>query len=160
MADNLLSRQGAGLAVTAAIALLVLVTIVFAAAFVATSTAELAPATAVDAQTYAREVAVVRDGASTSTGEALIEAFQCSVCHVLGANRVAPSFVDIADRATRRRPPMPAAQYLYESIVSPGAYLVEGYANAMPGNFADRLSTAEIGHIIAYLLNGAGSATR
>ena len=66
------------------------------------------------------------------------------------------SFVGVADRAATRRPPLTAAQYLYESIISPGAYLVEGYANAMPANFAGRLTQAEIGRIIAYLLSTPG----
>jgi len=87
------------------------------------------------------------------TGEALLETYQCSICHIQGAGRVAPSFVGIGERAARRRPPLSAAQYLYESIVSPGAYLVDGFTNAMPANFARRLTKAEIGHIIAYLLS-------
>ncbi len=137
-------------------ALLIIVGIVFAVAFVATSTPEATTSSSIDPQSYATEVAAVLIGASVSEGEALIEANKCGVCHVSGEGRVAPSFVGVADRAVTRRPPLTAAQYLYESIISPGAYLVEGYANAMPANFADRLTQAEIGHIIAYLLSTPG----
>ena len=91
-------------------------------------------------------------------GEALIETYQCSICHIRGAGRVAPSFAGVAERAAKRRPPQSAAQYLYESIVAPGVYLVDGYANAMPANFARRLTQAEIGHIIAYLLSTPADA--
>ncbi len=136
-----------------AVALLITVTIVFAVAFIATSAPESTTSLAINAQSFATEVAAALNGASVSEGKALIEAFQCSICHVTGADRVAPTFVGITGRASTRRPPLTAAQYLYESIVSPGAFLVEGYANAMPGNFADRLTPAEIGHIIAYLFS-------
>ena len=71
---------------------------------------------------------------------------------------MAPRFDGIADCAGNRRANLPAAQYLFESIVHPGAYLVESYANAMPGNYADRLSNEEIGHIIAYLLNAVDAS--
>ena len=95
---------------------------------------------------------VALDNASAALGEALVVEYACSVCHITGAGRVAPPFDGLADRAASRRPHLSARQYLFESIVQPGDYLVAGYANAMPGNFADRLSQADIGHIIAYLL--------
>lgn len=135
------------------VALLIIVTVVFAGAFVASSTSKSTNSPAIDAQSYATDVAAALAGASVKEGEALIEAFQCSACHVSGEGRVAPSFTGIAAAAATRRRPLSTAQYLYESIVSPGAYLVDGYANSMPANFADRLTQAEIGHIIAYLLS-------
>lgn len=153
MPDNGSKRHGPRMAVALTIALLIIVTIVFVVAFVATSAPELTSSPAIDAQSYATEVEAALVSASASKGEALIAAFHCGVCHVSGEGRVAPSFVGIAVRAETRRPPLSAAQYLYESIVSPGAYLVKDYANAMPANFADRLTQAEIGHIIAYLLS-------
>ena len=144
------------MAVALTIALLIMVTIVFAVAFVVTSGPESTSLSAVDAQSYATEVEAALAGASAAEGEALVEAFHCSACHILGEGRVAPLFNGIADRAANRRPPLSAAQYLYESIISPGAYLADDYANAMPANFADRLTQAEIGHIIAFLLSAPG----
>ena len=152
MPDNGSTRQGNRLEVTLATGLLTLVTIGFAIAFAAASKPESTASPAIDAQSFATEVFEALAGASASEGEALIEVYQCAVCHVSGEGRVAPSFVGIAVRAETRRPPLSAAQYLYESIVSPGAYLVEDYANSMPANFADRLTQAQIGHIIANLL--------
>lgn len=138
------------------VGLLIIVTTVFAVAFVVTSRPESTGSPAIDPQSYATDVAAALAGASASEGEALIEAFQCSACHIQGEGRVAPSFVGIADRAAIRRPPLSAAQYLYESIVSPGAYLADDYANSMPANFAHRLTHAEVGHIIAHLLSTSG----
>lgn len=153
MAGSSSTGEGPRLALALAVALLLLVTVAFAFAFAAASLPEPAPTPAVSTQSAATDVAAALGGASAKTGEALLETYQCSICHIQGAGRVAPSFVGIGERAAKRRPPMPAAQYLFESIVSPGAYLVDGFANAMPANFARRLSQAEIGHIIAYLLS-------
>ena len=106
---------------------------------------------------YATRVALALGDASAIKGEELIERFACSVCHVKAGGRVAPEFAGIAERAGKRRAPLSAAEYLYESIVNPGAHLAEGYANSMPANFADRLAPQEIGHIIAYLLTLSGT---
>jgi len=152
VAKTVSGAQQAKLALAITVALLILVTLVFLGAFVATNAAGSTPSPAVVAQKYATEVSVALGSASAAEGEILIETFQCSICHILGDRRVAPRFEGIADRAGNRRANLPAAQYLFESIVHPGAYLVESYANAMPGNYADRLSNEEIGHIIAYLL--------
>lgn len=140
------------MAVAIAIALLILSTLVFAVAFVVASASRPTSFTPNGAQAYGTEIAVALESASAAEGESLIETFQCSVCHILGDERVAPRFAGIAERAGARRAPLPARQYLYESIVHPGAYLVEGYANAMPANYPERLSLKEIGNIIAYLL--------
>ena len=140
------------MAVTITIALLVLIATVFAGTFVVASRSKPIPSTPIGAQSYETEVAITLAGASAAEGETLIESFQCSVCHILGAERVAPRFDGIAERASARRPSLTGPQYLYESIAHPGAYLVEGYANAMPANYAQRMSLEEIGHIIAYLL--------
>jgi cytochrome c551/c552 len=102
---------------------------------------------------YQERVSSLLANADPLGGEALLATYGCVACHRAGAeNGIAPSFVGIAERAGERRPPLPAAAYLYESIVNPSAYLVEGYANAMPQNFAARMSDADLGDVIAYLL--------
>ena len=138
--------------------LFIVVTSVFLVAFAVSSrpTDEKAPSASGTA--YATEVAEALDGASAIEAEELLLEHNCNVCHVLGDGRVAPLFAGIAERAAARRPHLSAQGYLYESIVFPGAYLVDGYANAMPGNFAERLSASEIGHIIAYLLTRTDQA--
>jgi len=47
-----------------------------------------------------------------------------------------------------------AEQYLLESIVSPGAHVVEGYAaGIMPANYGARITPQEAADMIAYLLS-------
>jgi len=94
--------------------------------------------------------------ADAGRGEVHSNTYGCATCHVAGAvNNVAPPFAGIADIAAQRRLPMPADVYLYESIVNPGAYIVDSYGNAMPQNYAQRMSEAELGDMIAYLLTQA-----
>jgi hypothetical protein len=46
-----------------------------------------------------------------------------------------------------------AEDYLYESILDPNKFLVEGYnPGAMQQNFASVLTSEEITHVLAYLL--------
>lgn len=88
-----------------------------------------------------------------ANGEALTVTYGCAACHVAGvANGIAPSFIGVADRATMRDPSLSAAEYLYQSIVHPTAYLVEGYANSMPQDFASRMSEQDLADVLAYLL--------
>ncbi len=102
---------------------------------------------------YAERLDALLPGADPANGAVLIETYGCIACHRLGAaNNVAPSYEGIAQRAAERRPPMPAAAYIYESIVNPSAYIVDGYPNSMIQNFATQLSDRELGDIIAYLL--------
>jgi len=106
----------------------------------------------INVDSYADEVAAALDGADAGIGEKLVADTECATCHVTGEGRVAPLFDGIGSAAGDRRPPLSAEQYLYEAIVLPAAYLVEGYVNAMPGNYAERYSTADLGHMIAYLI--------
>ncbi len=138
--------------------LFILVTSVFLVAFAVSSRSTDEKAQPVSRAAYATEVAEALVGASAAMAEALLLEHNCNVCHVLGDGRVAPLFAGIAERAASRRPHLSAQEYLYESIVFPGVYLVDGYANAMPGNFVERLSSSEIGHIIAHLLTRTDQA--
>ncbi|MBC8099359.1 MAG: hypothetical protein H7Y11_07945, partial [Armatimonadetes bacterium] len=54
-------------------------------------------------------------------------------------------------RTATRRPPLTAEAYLYESILYPTAYEVEGYTGQMPRTYGE-LSDRDLGDIIAYLL--------
>jgi cytochrome c2 len=93
----------------------------------------------------------------------------CVACHVgaSGANLVGPSWVvvssrdglGIADHAASRYTEAgytgaatSADGYLYESIVNPNVYVVEGYAaGIMPGTYGTDLSPQELADLIAYL---------
>ena len=137
------------------VALLVfgVVVIVFIIEFISAS--ERSPDTSSEnltAETYIETVTRLLEGADPANGDKLIDQYECGVCHRKAANRIAPSFVGIAERAASRRPPLTAAAYLYESIFKPDAYVVEGYASAMLKNYPERLTERELGDIIAYLL--------
>jgi cytochrome c2 len=141
-----------GAPVLVAVALLIGVTLIFVFEFFSYSPASSIEAT-VPADSYVGVVAGLLANADSEHGETLLTTYGCAACHRAGAeNHVAPSFVGIAQRAGERRPPLSAEEYLYESIVHPSAYIVEEYPNAMPQNFAERISNQDLGDLIAYLL--------
>jgi hypothetical protein len=78
----------------------------------------------------------------------------CTGCH-LGGN-LAPSYEGKWERASTVRleeslfEGYTPEQYLVESIVQPGAYIVPEYTPIMPQNFGERLSSQDIADIIAY----------
>ena len=134
--------------------LLVLVTIVFVVMFTAASVQDDASsADSSPSENYAERAAALLDGADPTRGEQLISQFDCAACHVLAAGAsIAPPFEGVAVRAAERRPGLSAEEYIYESIVHPTAYVVEDYAGSMPQNYAQRLTDAQLGDIMAYLL--------
>jgi hypothetical protein len=137
--------------------LIVLGLLIFFSAFLLfalfNSGASATPSAIVSAESYAAEVETVLQNADPANAETVMTTYGCLACHRTGAeNNVAPAFVGIAEIAAQQRPPMPAAAYLYESIVFPGAYVVEGYSDVMPHDLGDRMTDQEIGDVIAYLL--------
>ena len=85
----------------------------------------------------------------------------CFACHYLEVNQVdyagqnGPNFADLHERAGSRVAGMTAEEYVYESIVSPRAFVVETYEEVgqMPENFAEKLSEDEIQALVAWLLD-------
>lgn len=142
--------QALGLPVLVVLALLIFFLLFFVFEFFSVRPSQTTSSSEAD---YEERVTVLLSDADPVNGAAMLTTYGCVACHRVGAeNGIAPSFVGIAERAGERRPPMSAAAYIYESIENPSAYLVEGYANAMPQNFGGRLSDEELGDIIAYLL--------
>jgi cytochrome c551/c552 len=136
-----------------AIVLLLVVAVIFIVAFVVTSGGKPEPsAEGLTADTYMDTVTALLENADPENGSQLIDHYECAACHRAGADRIAPSYAGIAARAADRRPPLTAAAYIYESITDPGAYVVEGYSDAMLKNYPERLPDRELGDIIAYLL--------
>lgn len=82
---------------------------------------------------------------------------QCAGCH--GAQDGAgPALTGMGARAATRVEGMSAEDYLHEAIVDPGAHVVEGFSNIMPGDYGESLSEQEIQGLIAYILTQAGDA--
>lgn len=78
----------------------------------------------------------------------------CALCHGVGeAGPRAPDLKPVASLAAQRNPELTQSQYILESLVDPGAYVVEGYGNIMPA--VDRppilLSPQELFVVTAYL---------
>jgi cytochrome c551/c552 len=139
------------------ISIFILITIIFVIAFVTATESEMAAATQLapdlSDDIYVEAVNNLLQTANADNGVHLVETYGCIACHRHGeTSKIAPAFEGIAERAAIRRPPLSAADYLYESIINPTAYVVEGYQPAMPQNYPDRLSDQELGDIIAYLL--------
>lgn len=103
-------------------------------------------------ETYMERVTALLADADPQRGPELLDFYACMSCHAAGMERIAPSFEGLADHAAERRPPLQAAAYIYEAIVDPAAYVLEGYNNLMPANYDVRLSDEELGDILAYLL--------
>lgn len=101
----------------------------------------------------AEEVDALLASASPANGAELVVSQTCVTCHVQGAtNGIAPPFEGIGERAAGRVADMSASAYLYDSIVHPTDYLVEGYAPSMPQDFGQRLTPQQVADIVAYLL--------
>ena len=105
------------------------------------------------ADTYLDVVMALLEGADPGRGAELLQARGCVTCHGgVNAGRLAPDHNLLAEIAAERRPPLAPEAYIYESILYPGAYHVDGFPDNMPRMYGDLLSEEEIGDIIAYLL--------
>jgi cytochrome c2 len=106
-----------------------------------------------DSTTEAQATAFPPDS-PPALGEAVFRT-HCAACHAVKGDRtiVGPSLEGIASRAASRVEGQTAEDYLYESILDPNKFLVEGYnPGAMQQNFASVLTSEEITHVLAYLL--------
>jgi mono/diheme cytochrome c family protein len=107
------------------------------------------------------------EGASVTTeqlvkaGEGIFKAKgTCQVCHAIGQKGTrAPDLAGIGATAARRKPGVAAKAYLIESLLDPGAHLVEGYPNIMPK--VDRppigLNRSELWAVAAFLESLGGT---
>lgn len=126
----------------------------FAIAFVIASTQNTqGTEEALTAETYMDVVRPLLARGNAARGEELIyKTYECYACHIIGSGAGAPSLEGIGERAKTERPPLTAEAYLYEAIMYPTAYVVEGYAASMPANYPQRLSDQELADMIVYLL--------
>jgi mono/diheme cytochrome c family protein len=87
-------------------------------------------------------------------GKALFESEGCPACHNVDTpqDKTGPSLMGIGSEAAEGEiDGHPALAYLQQSIVDPGAVIVQGFENVMP-SFKDKLTEAQIQDIVAYLL--------
>ena len=84
----------------------------------------------------------------------------CEICHRIGQKGTrAPDLAGVGGRAGKTKPGMGAKQYIIESLLQPGAHLVEGYPNIMP--MVDKppigLNRSEVWALAAFLESLGGT---
>ncbi|MGH7391375.1 MAG: c-type cytochrome [Candidatus Rokuibacteriota bacterium] len=85
----------------------------------------------------------------------------CEICHRIGQKGTrAPDLSGVGARAAKARPGTTAKQYLIESLLAPGAFVVEGYPPIMPA--VDKppiaLNRSEVWALTAFLQSLGGTA--
>ncbi len=79
----------------------------------------------------------------------------CSTCHYVDStdSLVGPGMLGLAERAAERVDDQSAEEYLYNSIIHPNEYVVDGYpGQVMPLNYEDLLSEQDLYDLVAYML--------
>jgi mono/diheme cytochrome c family protein len=88
-------------------------------------------------------------------GRQLYRSLGCANCHEpnLFGQRLGPPLDHAGTVAATRRPGVSAEEYIRQSIVDPGAYLVPGYQDSMPRDLGRDLSPTDLDALVAYLLS-------
>jgi mono/diheme cytochrome c family protein len=123
-----------------------------AAALAATEEATPAATEEITAPTATEEAAAPVGDAKN--GETLFASEGCSGCHTTDAKSFGPPLTGMGERAQTHGADrdLSAADYLHESIVDPGAYIVKDYSDAMPKEYGKELNADQIADLVAYLL--------
>jgi mono/diheme cytochrome c family protein len=84
----------------------------------------------------------------------------CEICHRIGQKGTrAPDLAGVGARAAKAKPGQSAKQYLLESLINPGAFVVEGYPPIMPA--VDKppiaLNRSEVWALTAFLESLGGT---
>lgn len=79
----------------------------------------------------------------------------CGACHSPSADTVivGPALGGIATYGHDRVDGLDARAYVYNSILQPSDYLVEGYEDLMPKDLAKKLTGEELDSVVAYVLS-------
>jgi hypothetical protein len=76
----------------------------------------------------------------------------CAQCHGAQDSAQGPSLSNMSDAAQTRVSGMAAVTGVVQSIVDPGAFVVEGYSNIMPAGFGTQFSAQEINSLAKFIL--------
>jgi cytochrome c553 len=87
-------------------------------------------------------------------GRQVYRALDCGKCHHISGEggRLGPELTRAGTVAEQRRAGA-AAEYLRQSLVDPGAYVVPGERDTMPRGLVLGLSDADLDALVAYLLS-------
>ena len=88
-------------------------------------------------------------------GRQLYRSLGCANCHEpnLFGQRLGPPLDHIGTIAGTRRPGLSAEEYIRQSILDPGAFVVPGYQDSMPRDLGRDLSPTDLDALVAYLLS-------
>lgn len=93
-------------------------------------------------------------------GQQIFTAAGCTACHTLSdagsQSDVGPDLDQLAENARTRQPGTSPEEYVRESILDPGAFLVDGFENVMPTGYEEQLSEEQIDALVEYLLSVGG----
>ncbi len=87
-------------------------------------------------------------------GETLFTVSGCIGCHAQEKDKklVGPSFYGVYTRAAERKPGYSAKAYIYESIVNPNEFVVQGFQpNLMTQTFAKSLNQQNMADLLAWI---------
>ena len=93
--------------------------------------------------------------ADAGDGATVALANGCGGCHATdpAMTMTGPNWSNVADHAANRVPGMSPANYIYTSIINPGAYVVPDYPNGvMPAVYAEQIPMEDLADLVAYLL--------
>jgi mono/diheme cytochrome c family protein len=88
-------------------------------------------------------------------GHQLYRSMGCANCHEPNffGQRLGPPLDHIGTAAAARRPGLSAGEYIRQSILDPGAYVLPGYQDSMPRDLGRDLSPTDLDALVAYLLS-------
>lgn len=86
-------------------------------------------------------------------GEQLYRQKDCQSCHLVEGRggSLGPELTHIGTVAGSRAEGVSAGEYIRESLVTPGAYVVPGYNDVMPRGLVSDLSQADLDALVLYL---------
>ena len=88
-------------------------------------------------------------------GKQIYRQKSCATCHRIGddGGTIGPPLTHIGTVAATRKPGMSAEDYIRESILDPGAYVVPGYPDTMSRGLYRGLSQEDFDDLVRYLLS-------
>lgn len=111
------------------------------------------PLTVVKDAAKAKKVASELPAGNAANGKVLYEDKGCVGCHTLdGKASVGPSFQGVYTRVASRKPEYSPKEYIYESVVNPNAFVVDGFQQGiMPNNYNTQFKPQEMADLLAWL---------
>jgi cytochrome c oxidase subunit 2 len=86
-------------------------------------------------------------------GRQLFRKLDCGQCHLMDGvgGQLGPDLSHIGTTAATRRAGVSAEDYVRESILTPGAYVVPGYNDVMPRGLARNLSQSDLDALVLFV---------